>query len=80
MITIILILASLIIGIIFGIYIQKGSAIVVTDRFTPNRKRTNKQIAIDGVMQLSNEIAESGALQFSEMSNGDIQVILKVMK
>jgi hypothetical protein len=80
MIAVTLIIVASIFGFIIGIWYNKQQAITVSDRFTPNRKRTDVQIATDAVMQLQNEIANSGALKMEKLPNGDIRVKLKVVK
>jgi hypothetical protein len=52
----------------------------VSDTFTPNKNRTERQLRNDAVLQLSNEIADSGALLLTQLKNGDYKATLKLVK
>jgi hypothetical protein len=67
-------------GFLCGMVWEKRKTIKVTDRFTPNKMRTDEQIKNDAVMQLSNEITKSGALEIVELPNGDLRANLKLIK
>jgi len=68
------------IGMIAGFFLYSKTVITVTDRFKPNKNRTDEQIKNDAVLQLSNDIAKSGALETTELPNGYLRVNLKIVK
>ena len=80
MITILAISVSSIICFILGRMIKKSKLVTVYDNFTPNKNRTEMQLAGDAVLKLQNEIVESGALKIEEMKNGDYYVKLTLVK
>jgi len=54
--------------------------ITITDTFVPNESRSENMQAQDAVMQLKNEIAQSGALKMEKDENNNIKVTLKLVK
>ena len=51
----------------------------LTDTLKPGVKRSNYQVLQDGVMQLKNEIALSGAVKRETLEDGTIRVSIKVL-
>ena len=58
----------------------KDNIVEVYDTFTPNPGRSLKQLKQDAIMQLKNEIAESGAGIYKKLSDGKFEVRIKVVK
>ena len=80
MITTIYFLLFAVAGLLIGIWITRAKSITVSDSFKPKKDRTERQIQCDAVMQLQNEIVNSGALKIKEMPNGDLSVKLKILR
>ena len=55
------------------------NVVELSDTMKANAKRTGKQVLQDGVMQLKNEIAASGAVSQEKLGDGNIRVTLKVV-
>ena len=79
-----MVIAWIIVGIIAGMAVQSGlsqrKVITLEDTYFPNKNRSTTQQACDDVMQLQNEIAQSGAIVRKELEGGSVQLTLKVVK
>ena len=58
---------------------NRARTVELSDVLKANIKRSGRQVLQDGVMQLKNEIAASGAVRQETLENGDIRVTLKVV-
>jgi len=66
-----------IIGILMGRYSVRTKTL--TDVMKVNKYRTKKQQLQDAVMQLKNEIADSGAIQILDFEDDTIGVSIRVV-
>ena len=64
---------------ISGWRMAKSSVVEFSDVLKANAKRSDIQVMQDAIMQLKNEIAESGAIKKEKLENGDIKVSIKVL-
>jgi len=75
---------GIIVGFISGVcvcmYIRDSRIITLTDTYTPNQKRSNAQQTQDDVMQLKNEIANSGVIKRTYIGDDKVKLTIKVIK
>ena len=55
------------------------NVVELSDVLNTNVRRTPRQVLQDGVMQLKNEIAASGAVTQEKLDDGNIRVSIKVV-
>ena len=70
---------SVVIGFLLGLAYKKVNVIEVSDVLNSNVNRSEKQVLGDGLMQLKNEIAATGAVKRETLADGNIKVSLKVV-
>ena len=58
---------------------KKIRTMILHDIFVPNDNRSQSQLLQDAVMQLKNEIANSGALKIEGCDDGKFMVTLEVV-
>jgi len=59
---------SFLLGYVIGSIINKQKIVELSDVFTPASYRSEKKVLQDAVMQLQNEIVESGAVKIESTS------------
>jgi len=59
--------------------IKRKKTVELSDVLAYNPSRTQTQFVQDAVMQLKNEIANSGAVKIDKMSDGNYKVSIKVV-
>ncbi|MDR2205753.1 MAG: hypothetical protein LBE36_06335 [Flavobacteriaceae bacterium] len=67
-------------GFLAGLTLRKYDAIEISDTFTPNKTRSEKQQRHDAVMLLKDEIAKSEALNITPLENGKVEVSLMLIQ
>ena len=70
---------SIVIGFLLCLAYKKVNVIEVSDVLNTSVKRSDKQVLQDGLMQLKNEIAATGAVKQEKLADGNIRVSLKVV-
>ena len=82
-----MIILGIILGVVFlllafkaGIAVKNHRIVTLTDTYTPNHARSDVQQTQDDVMQLKNEIAASGTIKREYLGNGDVKLIIKIVK
>ena len=70
----------LVAGMLTGMWISDLRIITLSDTYTPKEGRNPVRQAQDEVLQLQNEIIESGAVKRETLPDGTIKVTLKVLR
>ena len=76
----VILIAGLAVGFFFGRISKELNVVELSDVLGKSAaNRTDKQTHQDGVMQLKNEIASSGAIRLKRLENGETWVSIKVV-
>ena len=78
-IIIIIVLVMCATSFVIGRMSKMPKIVELSDIFRPSASRTGKNMMKDAVLQLQNEIAESGAVKKEELENGEVVVSIKVV-
>ena len=71
--------AAFLLGWAVSSFVCKPKIMELSDVFTPSPNRSDKRILQDAVMQLQNEIADSGAVKHEALADGKVRVSMKVV-